>query len=187
VPSAIPDGVNHLTSRRRAKLSRYDYARDRVLEAKRALSEGTAATVLLDAYEADEIEARPSRNVSGRLDVHLYRLKPEALRSTWWHAGDLERLYPIPSSTGRPDHPSLKVGPSDNQGGAPPKWPWEEIAVCFGLWLSEDDGNSKLTPSLLNKKIREIAKKLGSDDEVGADAIRYHRQQWLKGYAKYKQ
>jgi hypothetical protein len=70
---------------------RYVWARDRLREARRDLSEDTAREELLDAYEAGRIEARPGHNYRGPINVKLCRQSSKALEGTWWHAADLER------------------------------------------------------------------------------------------------
>jgi hypothetical protein len=69
-----------------------------------------------------------------------------------------------------------------NKGGAPDKYPWDEIAVAFGAWLHEVDGRVNSTPKLQREAIEGFALDLGCQDTPDARTIGPYLKRWCAAY-----
>ena len=80
-----------------------------------------------------------------------------------------------------PAPPDPAGGDRRGAGGAPRKYPWDELGAAFGAWLHQEPGRDQLSASKHLDALAEIAGELGSEAPDRSTASPY-RKAWLKGY-----
>src|SRR5215208_3246293 len=118
----------------------YGSALGHVLRANPGMIKEEASARLLEACETGQIRVRSGKSARRQARVEVLKERKAALLASRWHTADLEREFPTkPQSAASEKGSTPKQSPSVG-GGAPTKYGWEEVAVCFGAWFYERTG-----------------------------------------------
>jgi hypothetical protein len=160
-------------------------------------SEREIRRALFPAMILDDLEGAGGQEIGGRPGCCAWYLPSGALASgecpdsglavadVEWDGDELRAALAKEFATdaGATASPPAATKPKDREGigGAPRKYPWDELGAAFGAWLHEEPRRDQQRPSQLLEALADIAERLGREAPNRTTAQPYLNR-WLKGY-----
>jgi hypothetical protein len=80
------------------------------------------------------------------------------------------------------DAPQGSQGAPPAKGGAPCKYPWDQIGAAFGAWLHDGNGRARLPFPEHHDAVLELAAALGAEGTPDQETVRRYVKIWKAAY-----